>query len=119
MERVHGQGLYKARWAVEFLFKKLKRLLQLQSFFGENQNAVEWQIWAAMLTHLVLRYIKWKNKVVSSYTRFAAIIKNMIWLKRSLEAVLNFYCMAPSQSRPPPGERMPYLPGFERLAIAT
>ena len=28
-----------------------------------------------MLTHLVLRYIKWKDKVVSSYTRFAAIIR--------------------------------------------
>ncbi|MBQ4199307.1 MAG: transposase, partial [Kiritimatiellae bacterium] len=111
-------GLYKARWAVELLFKELKQTLQLQSFFGENQNAVEWQIWAAMLTHLVLRYIKWKNKVVSSYTRFAAIIKNTIWLKRSLEAVINFYCIAPGQSRPPPDETMPYLPGFERLAIA-
>lgn len=111
-------GLYKARWAVELLFKELKQTLQLQSFFGENQNAVEWQIWAAMLTHLVLRYIKWKNKVVSSYTRFAAVIKNTIWLKRSLEAVINFYCIAPSQSGPPPDDRMPYLPGFERLAIA-
>ena len=111
-------GLYKARWSVELLFKELKQTLQLQSFFGENQNAVEWQIWAAMLTHLVLRYIKWKNKVGSSYTRFAAIIKNTIWLKRSLEVVVNFYCIAPSQSRAPPDENMPYLPGFERLAIA-
>ena len=111
-------GLYKARWAVELLFKELKQTLQLQSFFGENQNAVEWQIWAAMLTHLVLRYIKWKNKVASSYTRFAAIIKNTIWLKRSLEAVINFYCIAPGPNGPPPDERMPYLPGFERQAIA-
>ena len=96
----------------------LKQTLQLQSFFGENQNAVEWQIWAAMLTHLVLRYINWKNDVSSSYTRFAAIIKNTIWLKRSLEAVISFYCIAPSQSGPLPDDRMPYLPGFERLAIA-
>ena len=78
------------------------------SAFGENQNAVEWQIWAAMLTHLVLRYIKWKNKVVSSYTRFAAIIKNTIWLKRSLEAVINFYCIAP-------GEKCENI-GFWRMA---
>ena len=111
-------GLYKARWAVELPFRELKQTLQLQSFFGENQNAVEWQIWAAMLTHLVLRYIKWKNKVVPSYTRFAAIIKDTIWLKRSLEAAISFYCIAPGQSRPPPDETMPYLPGFERLAIA-
>ena len=48
----------------------------------------------------------------------AAAIKNTIWLKRSLEAVINFYCIAPCQSRPPPDGTMPCLPGFERLAIA-
>ena len=66
----------------------------------------------------VVKRITRKNKVVSSYTRFAAIIKNTIWLKSSLEAVINFYCIAPGQSRPPPDKTMPYLPGFERLAIA-
>ena len=45
-------AIYKARWTVELFFKELKQTLQLQDFFGENQNAVEWQIWAAMLTHL-------------------------------------------------------------------
>ena len=110
-------ALYKARWAVELLFKELKQTLQLQDFFGENQNAVEWQIWAAMLTHLVLRYIKWKHSVACSYTRFAAIMKNTIWLKRSLEAVLDFYCIAPSQNSPPKDPDMPYLPGFEKLFI--
>ena len=63
-------AIYKARWAVELLFKELKQTLQLQDFFGENQNAVEWQIWAAMLTHLVLRYIKWKHKVACSFADF-------------------------------------------------
>jgi len=110
-------ALYKARWSVELLFKELKQTLQLQDFFGENQNAVEWQIWAAMLTHLVLRYIKWKHKVTCSYTRFAAILKNTIWLKRSLEAVLDFYCIAPSQNSPPSEPDMPYLPGFESLFV--
>ena len=70
-----------------------------------------------ILAQIVQRYIKWKNKVVSPYTRFAAIIKNTIWLKRSPEAVINFYCIAPSQSSPPPDRSMPYLPGFERLAL--
>ena len=46
------------------------------------------------LTYFVLRYIKWKNEVASSYMRFTTIIENTIWLKRSLEAVINFYCIA-------------------------
>ena len=33
--------LYKARWQVELLFKELKQTLQLQDFFGENENAVQ------------------------------------------------------------------------------
>ena len=111
-------GPCKARWAVELLFRELKQTLRPQSFFGESQNAAEWQIWAAMPTHLVLRHIKWKDDVSSPCTRSAATIKNTIWLKRSLEAVISFHCMAPGQSGPPPDDGMPYLPGFERLAIA-
>ena len=33
--------LYKARWQVELLFKELKQTLQLQDFFGENENTVQ------------------------------------------------------------------------------
>jgi hypothetical protein len=33
--------LYKVRWEVELLFKELKQTLQLQDFYGENENAVE------------------------------------------------------------------------------
>ena len=33
--------LYKSRWQVELLFKELKQTLQLQDFFGENENAVQ------------------------------------------------------------------------------
>ena len=33
--------LYRARWEVELLFKELKQSLQLQDFYGENENAVE------------------------------------------------------------------------------
>ena len=53
--------LYKARWEVELLFKELKQTLQLQDFYVENEKAVEWQIWAALLTHLLLRYLKYKS----------------------------------------------------------
>ena len=65
--------LYKARWEVELLFKELKQTLQLQDFYGENANAVEWQIWAALLTHLVLRWLKYKSGAACSYSRFAAL----------------------------------------------
>ena len=75
--------LYKARWEVELLFKELKQTLQLQDFYGENENAVEWQIWAALLTHLVLRWLKYKSGAACSYSRFAALVRAIVWLRRT------------------------------------
>lgn len=107
--------LYKARWQVEVLFKELKQTLQLRDFLGENEKAVQWQIWAALLTHLVLRYLKHDSKSVCSYSRFVAFIRAITWLKADLDDVLRSYGIAPPlDTGPDPGEN-PYLPGFENL----
>jgi IS4 transposase len=107
--------LYKARWQVELLFKELKQTLQLQDFFGENENAVQWQIWAALLTHLIMRYIKFKSRAVCSYSRFVAFIRAVTWLKKDLMQSLWFYGIAPPPENQVQLENAPYLPGFEKM----
>ena len=107
--------LYKARWQVELLFKELKQTLQLQDFFGENENAVKWQIWAALLTHLIMRYIKFKSRASCSYSRFVAFIRAVTWLKRDLMQSLWFYGIAPPPENVVQFENVPYLPGFEKM----
>ena len=106
--------LYKARWQVELLFKELKQTLQLQDFFGENENAVRWQIWAALITHLLLRYIKYKSKACCSYSRFTAIMRAIVWLKKDLMEILRSYGIAPPTNCTDIITAMPYLPGFEK-----
>ena len=106
--------LYKARWQVEILFKELKQTLQLQDFFGENENAVKWQIWAALLTHLILRYIKFKSRAVCSYSRFVAFIRAVTWLKKDLLDVLYSYGIAPPPENWRAKENTPYFPGLEK-----
>lgn len=111
--------LYKARWEVELLFKELKQTLQLQDFYGENENAVAWQIWAALLTHLVLRWLKYKSGAACSYSRFAALVRAIVWLKKDAMAILRSYGIAPP---PDPGgvaSGMPYLPGFEKMFLKS
>lgn len=111
--------LYKARWEVELLFKELKQTLQLQDFYGENENAVAWQIWAAQLTHLVLRWLKYKSGAACSYSRFAALVRAIVWLKKDAMAILRSYGIAPP---PDPGgvaSGMPYLPGFEKMFLKS
>lgn len=109
--------LYKARWEVELLFKELKQTLQLQDFYGENENAVEWQIWAALLTHLVLRWLKYKSGAACSYSRFAALVRAIVWLKKDAMAILRSYGIAPPSDSGGVATGMPYLPGFEKMFL--
>jgi hypothetical protein len=111
--------LYKVRWEVELLFKELKQTLQLQDFYGENENAVEWQIWAALLTHLVLRWLKYKSGAACSYSRFAAIVRGIVWLKKDAMAILRSYGIAPPHDSGGIASGMPYLPGFEKMFLKS
>ena len=109
--------LYKARWEVELLFKELKQTLQLQDFYGEN--AVEWQIWAALLAHLVLRWLKFKAGAACSYSRFAAIVRAIVWLKKDAMAILRSYGIAPPPDSGGIASGMPYLHGFEKMFLMS
>ena len=50
--------LYKARWNIEIFFHNLKQLLRIKSFIGTSRNAVEIQIWTAMITMLLFSWLK-------------------------------------------------------------
>ncbi|MCH5327298.1 MAG: IS4 family transposase [Duncaniella sp.] len=51
-------ALYKARWLIEVFFRNLKQILRIKSFVGTSRNAVEIQIWTALITMLVLVWLK-------------------------------------------------------------
>ena len=54
--------LYKSRWQIEIFFREIKQLLHIKSFIGTSQNAVMIQIWTALITILMLKYMKAKAK---------------------------------------------------------
>ena len=109
--------LYKSRWAIELLFKELKQTLQLQSFYGTNANAVKWQIWAALIVHLVMRYLKFESRWSGSYSRFVGIVRTAIWMKKDLGNLLRFYGTAPPLDSDECSRNVPYLPGFEKTYL--
>ena len=51
-------AIYKARWNIEIFFRNLKQLLRIKSFIGTTRNAVEIQIWTALITMLILTWLK-------------------------------------------------------------
>ncbi len=50
--------LYRCRWGIEVFFKQIKQTLQLADFLGTSANAVRWQVWTALLTYVLLRYLR-------------------------------------------------------------
>lgn len=69
---------YKKRWQIELLFKQLKQNFPLKYFLGDNQNAIEIQIWIAMLANLLLMLIKSRVKRQWSFSNMVSVIRQQL-----------------------------------------
>lgn len=67
--------IYKYRWQIELFFKKLKQNFQLQYFVGDNQNAIEIQIWCALIAVLLLTVIHERNKSKMAFSNVATLLR--------------------------------------------
>ena len=67
--------LYRRRWKIELLFKRLKQNMPLKYFLGDNQNAIKIQVWCAMIADLLLQIVsknvrrKWSFSSITSLIR--------------------------------------------------
>lgn len=104
--------LYRCRWQIELFFKSLKQNLQIGSMLGYNANAVRWQIWIALLVHLLMRFLKWKSHWQSHFGRLFTVIRCAMWFRWDLESCLKFYGTAGVKRRMRANVQQAYLPGF-------
>ena len=51
-------AIYKRRWQIETLFKQLKQNFPLKYFFGESVNAIQIQIWVALIANLLISIVQ-------------------------------------------------------------
>ncbi len=70
--------IYKKRWQIELLFKQLKQNFPLKYFLGDNENAIEIQIWAAMLANLLVTLIKSRIKRSWAFSNLVSIIRQQL-----------------------------------------
>ena len=105
--------LYESRWIIEVFFKQIKQSLNLVDFLGNSENAVRWQIWTAMLTYILLRYIKEQSKWPGSFSRLSTYIRAALWTRRKLYLVLQ----ACHTNRTKPTAKEVYLPGFGEVCL--
>ena len=50
--------MYKNRWQIEVFFKWIKQNLTIKHLWGHTENAVKIHIWIAIITYLLIAYIK-------------------------------------------------------------
>lgn len=70
--------IYKKRWQIEILFKQLKQNFPLKYFLGDNENAIEIQIWAAMLANLLLTLVKAQVKRNWAFSNMVSLIRQQL-----------------------------------------
>ncbi len=81
--------LYRERWQIEIFFRNLKQLLRIKSFVGTTRNAVEIQIWTAMITMLLLCWLKHTAKYKWALANLVVSLRLNTFTKIDLEKWLN------------------------------
>lgn len=107
--------LYKSRWAVEVFFKEIKQTLQLCDFLGQNKNAILWQVWTALLLHLLLRYLSFAHGWPHSFKRLFCVLRSSIWDGFSLRDLLKSCGTASGGFSIPAAPQQAWLPGLEPI----
>jgi hypothetical protein len=76
--------IYKERWQIELFFKALKQNLKVKTFVGTSENAVKVQIWTALISMLLLKYMKLKSTFAWSMSNLAALLRFNLLTYRDL-----------------------------------
>lgn len=81
--------LYKSRWQVEIFFREIKQQLHIKSFIGTSENAVMIQIWTALITILILKFLKQKAKYKWHLSNLVAFLRLNLFVKIDLQKWLD------------------------------
>jgi hypothetical protein len=101
-------AVYHQRWQIELLFKALKQNLRIKTFVGTSPNALQIQIWTALIALLVLKYLQLRARYGWSLSNLAALLRQQLFVYRDLIAWID------NPFQPPPL----LDPSAEQLALS-
>ena len=99
-------AIYKERWQIELFFKAIKQNLKIKTFVGTSANAVKIQVWTALITMLILRYLQLKSKFSWSLSNLVALLRMNLFTYRDLWAWLNQPFGIPPQGQAAPQQEV-------------
>jgi len=84
--------IYKHRWQIELLFKRIKQRYPLRYFYGESPNAIKVQVWCALIADLLVKIIQDRVKRKWAYSNVSSLIRLHLMTYVNLDAFLNRVC---------------------------
>jgi phosphoserine phosphatase len=97
--------LYKKRWGIEIMFKKMKQNFQLHYFYGENVNAIYTQVWCTLIAQLLLTVVQKLAKVKKAFSVVASLVRiHLISMLDINQLLRSSNRMFNKQNNSPPGQ---------------
>ena len=89
--------IYKERWQIELFFKAIKQNLKIKTFIGTSMNAIQIQLWTALIAMVIIRYLKLKSATPVSISNLIAMLRFHLFAYRELWSWLK----SPFEAPPP------------------
>jgi hypothetical protein len=77
-------AIYKDRWQIELFFKALKQNLKVKTFVGTSANALQTQIWTALIAMLLLKYLQFRSTLGWALSNLVALLRWNLFTYRDL-----------------------------------
>ena len=87
-------------WQIELFFKALKQNLRIQTFVGTSANALQIQIWTALIALLLLKYLQLRARFGWSLSNLAALLRQQLFVDRDLFSWIDQPFQPPPQLAP-------------------
>lgn len=82
-------AIYKDRWKVELFFKAIKQNLKLTAFLGRSRNAIQTQIWIALIAYLLVSFAQHLGQKGWTVQRLLRIIQVSLFERKTLKALFS------------------------------
>jgi hypothetical protein len=82
-------AIYKDRWQIELFFKAIKQNLRIKTFVGTTENALNIQIWTALIAMLLIKFLQLKSKFGWSISNLVAFLRWNLFTYKDLWEWIN------------------------------
>jgi hypothetical protein len=69
---------------IELFFKAIKQHLKIKTFLGTSENAVMTQIWVALITYLMLAFLRFQTGLALSFQQMLRLLQINLFDRRNL-----------------------------------